>query len=71
MITMNWPDGAADAGIDQRGEQIGAAAVDLLAGMFTRGERGAPAVSSTTMVEGLWMAGNFAARPTPPAATRA
>lgn len=60
MITMNWPDSTADAGVDQRSEHIGAIAVEILAGMLTRGERGVPAVASITMVEGVWMAGKLA-----------
>lgn len=66
MVTMNWPDPAADAGIDQCGEYIGAIAVEVLAGMLARGERGVPAVAGTTMVDGVWMEGKLhRANPSP------
>ena len=71
IVTMNWPDGEADAGIDQRGEQIGAAAVDLLAGMLTRGELGVPEVPRTTMVEGVWVGGTFSSATNPPPSVNA
>ncbi len=59
VITMNWPDPAAQAGIDQRGEHIGHVAIELLAGMLTRGERGVPVVPGTMMVEGAWISGSL------------
>ncbi len=59
LVTMNWPDPSAVAGIDQRGRHIGAVTIELLAGMLTRGERGAPAVPSTTMVDGVWNSGTL------------
>ncbi len=62
LVTMNWPSPAAHAGIDQRGEHIGTLVIELLAGMLTRGERGAPAVPGTTMIEGEWVPGALAAR---------
>jgi DNA-binding LacI/PurR family transcriptional regulator len=59
LVTMNWPDPSAVAGIDQRSRHIGAVTIELLASMLTRGERGAPAVPSSTMVEGAWNRGSL------------
>jgi DNA-binding LacI/PurR family transcriptional regulator len=63
IITMNWPDPAADAGIDQRASLLGSVAIEVLAGMLTRGEKGVPATPTNTMVEGVWMKGKLAVRP--------
>jgi DNA-binding LacI/PurR family transcriptional regulator len=57
VITMNWPNKLADAGIDQRAEEIGTVAINLLAGMILQGERGIPARANITMVEGEWISG--------------
>ena len=54
IITMNWPDPPFDAGLDQRPEHLGASAIDVLAGQLTRGEKGIPAVPSSTLIEGAW-----------------
>jgi hypothetical protein len=45
------------AGIDQRPESIGSAAIDLLIAQVRRGERGIPGIPVTSMVEGLWVNG--------------
>lgn len=45
------------AGIEERPEEIGATAIELLAGMIQRGEKGVPAVPKVTMVEGRWIEG--------------
>lgn len=45
------------AGLDQRPEEIGAVAVDLVVAQMQRGERGVPAVPFTTMVEPQWRDG--------------
>ncbi|MES2692077.1 MAG: LacI family DNA-binding transcriptional regulator [Verrucomicrobiota bacterium] len=45
------------AGIEERPEEIGAAAIEQLAGMIQRGEKGAPGVPKVTMVDGRWIAG--------------
>jgi DNA-binding LacI/PurR family transcriptional regulator len=45
------------AGIDQRPADIGARATEILSGMIQRGEKGAPAVPTVTMIEGRWVAG--------------
>jgi DNA-binding LacI/PurR family transcriptional regulator len=54
VITMNWPNRLADAGIDQRAEEIGTVAINLLAGMILQGERGIPSLANVTMVTGEW-----------------
>lgn len=63
IVTMNWPDVACDAGIDQRPERVGAAAIDVLAGLLTRGEKGVPELANTTMIDGLWTTGRIAPGP--------
>lgn len=55
--TLNWPNPPAGAGIDQRPERIGEVAIEVLAAMLTRGEKGVPALPNTTMIDGRWMAG--------------
>jgi len=55
VVTLNWPGMAADVGIDQRVERIGEVAIDVLAGMITRGEKGVPVLPNTTLVDGAWV----------------
>lgn len=43
------------SGLDERPRAIGAAAVDQLAGLVQRGERGVPPVSITTSIGGQWL----------------
>lgn len=50
-------DPAPLAGIDQRSTAIGAAGVDLLAGMLARFEYGVPAVPLRVLIEGVWCEG--------------
>jgi len=57
IATLNWPNPPASAGIDQRPERIGAVAIEVLAGMLTRGEKGIPALPYTTMIDGSWVIG--------------
>lgn len=55
----SWDDTQPEiAGLDQRPEEIGAVAVDLVVAQLQRGERGLPRVPFTTMVEGLWRTGS-------------
>jgi len=54
IVTLNWPNAAAECGIDQRVEEIGSVAIDLLSGLIARGERGVPLRPNTTMVTGDW-----------------
>jgi LacI family transcriptional regulator len=55
LVTMNLPSHVTAVGIDQRADHIGAFAMELLAGMVTRGERGVPAAPHTTMINGTWI----------------
>ena len=59
IVTLNWPHELADAGIDQRAEEIGSVAVNLLSGMILQGEKGIPGRANVTMVEGNWISGNL------------
>lgn len=68
IITMNWPDPSADAGIDQRATLLGSVAIEVLAGLLIRGEKGVPAAPTNTTIEGVWMNGKLSTRVT---ATRA
>lgn len=45
------------AGVYQNDRLIGATAVDVLAGMISRNERGVPATPIRTLVEGVWQGG--------------
>lgn len=62
VVSMNGPDQACDAGIDQRPEQIGAVAIEVLTGLLVRGERGIPELPHTTMIDGRWIGGRIAAK---------
>lgn len=55
IVTLNWPNKLADGGIDQRVGEIGSVAIERLAGMISRGEKGAPKRSNVTMVNGDWV----------------
>lgn len=50
------------AGIDERVADIGARAIELLAGMIQRGEKGIPTVPTVMMVEGSWIDGQSVRR---------
>lgn len=45
------------AGVDENSQAIGAAAMELLAGLWQRNERGIPAVPQRLLIEGLWRPG--------------
>lgn len=62
VVSMNGPDLACDASMDQRPEQIGAAAIELLTGLLLRGERGLPELPHTTIIDGRWIGGRIAVR---------
>ena len=57
LVTMNWPNPVADSGVDQNVERIGGAAIEVLAGLVARGERGVPDLPYSTMVDGAWTGG--------------
>lgn len=65
------PDDPWLAGISQNDRLIGATAVDFLAGMLRRNERGVPATPIRTLVEGEWKPGKSLREiPAPPAQRR-
>ena len=68
LATLNWSPHHAEAGIDQQVEEIGATAINVLAGMIVHNEKGIPAVPHTTMVLGHWVPGNLKGRRKPVAA---
>jgi len=57
VVTLDWPDPPAGSGVDQRPEVIGSVAIEILAGMIARGERGLPEHPLAIMVEGVWVPG--------------
>ncbi len=48
----------ARAGIDEKARAVGSAAMDLLCGLWQRGERGVPLVPQRVLIEGEWRGGN-------------
>ncbi len=54
IVTMNWPDGGADFGINQRPERIGIVGLEALCAMIIRGEKGLPQLPHQTMIDGSW-----------------
>ena len=58
IVSLNYPGPGAACGIDQRAEEIGRTAINILASLLTRGERGIPDSAHSTLVEGRWQAGN-------------
>lgn len=58
VATLDWPNAQASLGMDQRPEEIGAVAIETLAGMITRGERGVPVRPLSLMVDGDWISGS-------------
>ena len=58
VATLDWPNQQASLGMDQRPEEIGAVAIETLAGMISRGERGVPVRPLSIMVDGDWIAGS-------------
>ena len=58
FVHLNCPDTSGKfAGIYQNGPAMGAAAVDFLAGMIDRNEKGIPQLPHTILVEGTWVPG--------------
>ncbi len=58
FATLNWIREEPEiAGINQRPESLGAAAIDLLIAQIRRGERGVPEMAVTSLVEGAWVDG--------------
>lgn len=57
LVATSMLDGNADAGIDQRPEEIGRAAVELLDGLVGRGRCGLPVIPRMTTVQPGWRDG--------------
>lgn len=62
IVSLNYPGPGATCGIDQRVEEIGLTAINILAALLVRGERGIPESAHATLVEGRWHAGEPASR---------
>lgn len=57
FVATNTRAGSTIAGIDELPAEVGASAVDLLAGMIQHGERGLPRHPTTTELHGTWVDG--------------
>jgi DNA-binding LacI/PurR family transcriptional regulator len=57
FVSTNTNAGSPISGIDELPHEVGAAAVDLLAGMIQHGEKGAPRNPTTTELNGVWLDG--------------
>lgn len=57
FVSANKAERSVFAGIDERPEAIGAAAIEQLAGILQRGEIGQPSIPKITMIDGQWMEG--------------
>lgn len=55
LVSLNWTKADRGPGIDQRVEQIGGTAIDVLASLIMHSEKGVPTVPHTTMVMGEWI----------------
>jgi DNA-binding LacI/PurR family transcriptional regulator len=65
FVSANKAGRSVFAGIEERPEEIGAAAIEQLAGMIQRGDKGVPAVPKVTMVDGRWIEGRSVRAPVP------
>jgi len=63
FATANRSGVSVFAGIDERPDAIGSAAIGLLASMIQRGEKGLPAVPTVTMIKGNWLSGKSLRQP--------
>ncbi len=62
IVSLNYPGPGASCGIDQRAEEIGRTAINILAALLARGERGIPDSAHATLVEGRWQPGRPGSR---------
>lgn len=60
LACLSRPSDCDYAGIDDRSEAVGAAAVELVAAQIARNEFGLPTYFKTTMIEGRWINGTTA-----------
>jgi LacI family transcriptional regulator len=58
LAALSVLDGNADAGIDQKSEEIGKAAVQLLISLIHLNERGIPATYREVLIPGRWQDGS-------------
>jgi DNA-binding LacI/PurR family transcriptional regulator len=66
FVDLAWPvDKESFAGIDERLEDVGAAAVDLVAAMLHNSEYGVPEVPKTVVLGGRWVEGTSLRAPVP------
>lgn len=54
LAVLSWGPDSPCPGLDQKSEEVGRAAVDILIGQIQRNERGIPPTPRTVMVEGVW-----------------
>ncbi len=57
FVSTNTDASSAISGIDELPREVGATAVDLLAGMIQHGEKGLPGHPATTELQGAWFEG--------------
>src|SRR4051812_46632863 len=57
FASTNTHAGSPISGIDELPQEVGAAALDLLAGMIQHGEKGVPRHAATTELHGIWHEG--------------
>ncbi len=57
FVSTNTSSRSTIAGIDELPEEVGATAVDLLAGMIQHGEKGLPGHPTTAELHGVWLDG--------------
>ena len=57
FVSANKAGRSVFAGIEEQPAEIGATAIEQLAGMIQRGEKGVPAVPKVTMIDGRWIGG--------------
>lgn len=62
FVSASKADRTGVGGIDERPEEIGAAAIEHLATMIQHGEKGAPAVPRVIMIDGRWIDGTVRRR---------
>lgn len=62
FVSANKEGPSVFAGMEERPAEIGHTAIELLASMIQRGEKGVPAVPTVTMIKGRWIDGRSVRR---------
>jgi DNA-binding LacI/PurR family transcriptional regulator len=70
MAKQTLPISPLIAGVDEKPDQIGRTAVDLLDGLLQRGEKGLPDLAKVTMIAGEWKEGTSVRSATKPSPTK-